>query len=324
MGTNFTRKKIRLYYLASGEIAIPLFSALLESPEIELVGCGTQPDRPKGRKRELEPTPVGKFSQDAGVITQKLESVNSSKFLAVLEGLNLDVILVFSFGQILKSPLLNLPRFGCLNVHTSLLPKYRGASPISAAILGGDKETGITIIRMEKGLDTGPIFAKFSLQISENTNTLELEKDLGQLARKKVCSILGPIVRGEITSNPQDSSNAIYTGKLCKDDGLISWSDEVGLNEKKVRAYYPWPGAWFVLNNTKSSLRIIITVAHVDGPETTELVEAGMIVSADRSGLAVACRQGVLKINRVLPEGKREMNVFDFLQGNPLKQGNKI
>ena len=226
LGEFSKNKKIRLFYLGSGEIGLPVLSILAASSDIEFTGCGTQPDRKQGRNRKLTPTPVALWCNTNGVRVEKPHTVNDPKFLKQLQALDLDIIVVFSFGQILREPLLNLPRSGCLNIHTSLLPKHRGASPISATILAGDTQTGVTFMKMEKGLDTGPIYKAFKVPISNKISSLELEDILAQLAAAKACEMIVNIVNKKMKPTQQNREKISYSTRVKKEDGLISWNTE--------------------------------------------------------------------------------------------------
>ena len=321
----YSRKnRIRLFYLGSGEIGIPVLDSLESCPDIELVGCATQPDRPKGRKRILTSTPIGQRYESLGHKPEKPNSVNSPNFVDLLRSLDLDVILVFSFGQILRNPILNLPTYGCLNIHASLLPSYRGASPINAAILAGDCITGISFMKMDEGLDTGPIYQQFEIKLSDDINAQKLEKKMSILAAKHVTNVVANIVKnGQIPHN-QSSKNVSYAHRIKKDDGRIQWSNEAILIERKVRAFYPWPGAWFILNVEKYSRKITVTSAVVDKDSAMRDIRPGTVVQASHEGLGITCGKDILVIKKLIPEGKREMTVTDYLRGNPVQTGSII
>ena len=321
MAKHSKHKKIRLYYLGSGEIGIPVLESLVSCQTIDLLGCATQPNRPKGRKRVSTPTPIGRKCKDLGLEPAKPESVNSPDFLKLLRSLDVDLVIVFSFGQILRKPLLNLPRFGCLNIHTSLLPSYRGASPISAAILSGDSVSGISFMKMDQGLDTGPIYQQFKIRIPNGINAQELERDMATLAAEHVCGIIISIVKNELHPYDQNETDVSYANKVKKDDGRISWLNEASYIERQVRAYYPWPGAWFIRTTQAGLRKITITSAKVGDSKTANDVSPGTVLQADQHGFEVACTQGSLFIEEVIPEGKRQMCAVDYLRGNPMNTG---
>ena len=243
--------RLRVYYLGSGLIAVALLRQLAACKEILLVGCGTQPDRPQGRHRLLTSTPVGRWAQDHQLLVDKPASVNTPDFLARLAGLQPDLVLVFAFGQILRHELLVLPPLGCVNVHASLLPKYRGAAPVNAAIAAGDRVTGISVMRMTSGLDCGPVYASFERALNGAENAQELTEELGELAALKVPAVMLAIAAGTATPQPQDEALASKAPKLRRTDGQVHWDEPAVVIERKVRAYYPWPGMWFVVTTPR-------------------------------------------------------------------------
>ncbi len=265
------------------------------------------------------PTPIGKWAEDNRLNIYKPASVNHPSFLENLQSLGLDIILVFSFGQILSEQLLSIPKLGCINIHTSLLPKYRGASPICAAIMAGDPYTGISIMQMEKGLDSGPVYQQFEVRISNNIYAHELELQLANLAADKICDSIINIVNAKLEAVAQDNTNASYAKKIKKEDGFVVWSRDAKDIERQVRAYSNWPGAWFLLEmQNKPGKKIIITEASVKEYNSKLNHPPGTIIQADKSGWTIACGANALSINKLIPEGKREMTSDEFLTGNPI------
>ncbi|HBC87705.1 MAG TPA: methionyl-tRNA formyltransferase [Lentisphaeria bacterium] len=304
--------KLKVYFLGSGRIAVPILSSLAESPRISLAGIGTQMDRPAGRKRHVTPTPVGEWCSGRGIQADKPASVNTPEFLEKLRSLGgLDMILVSSFGQILKQDILSLPRLGCINLHASLLPAYRGASPVQTAILNGDEKTGVCFMLMEKGLDTGPVFSASEYRIQPGQKADELEYALGVLASQKVESVLLDIASAKLKAVPQDDVRATYAGKIKKEHGGINWGSPARRIERMLRAYHPWPGIFFNLQLGARKLRMAITeLACLEIPGTP-----GQVLKADRKDLIVACGEGAVSLKKVIPEGKREMSGTEFVQG---------
>lgn len=311
-------RRIRLYYLASGAIAVPALQALLACPTVEVLGCATQPDQPSGRHRVPTPTPVGRFCQEHNLPLQRPETVNAADFLAFLESLRLDFVLVFAFGQILARALLALPRIACVNVHASLLPRYRGAAPVSAAILGGDTRAGISIMKVVPKLDAGPVYEQHSLALREGERAGELEVRLAELAAAHTGAALGRIAEG-LLPQPQDPALVSYAPRLQKENGRIDWASPALQIERMTRAYHPWPGAWFVLETPKGHRKITITAAVVE-PAPDEHAP-GTVVTADKDAWRIACGKNLLKILTLIPEGKKEMSGADFLRGSPLPVG---
>lgn len=304
--------KPKIYFLGSGDIAVPILKKLAAAPELELVGVGTQIDRPAGRSRRMVSTPVGIAADEMGLCAERLPSVNAPDFLASLRLRQPDLVVVVSFGQILKAELLALPRAGCVNIHASLLPKYRGASPIAQALLNRDAVTGVTFMGMVKGLDTGPIYQTIILPLDgrEYANTLELK--LGVIAADAAVGILLAVAGGELKSTPQNEAAASLCTKISKADGEIDFHESAVLIESKVRAYTPWPGAVFGMRTSKGEIRASITRAIVrrDLPS-----RPGEIVQADKFALIVGCGSGALEIVELAPAGKRAMRAVEFLNG---------
>jgi methionyl-tRNA formyltransferase len=313
--------KIKVYFLGSGKIAVPILKVLNESPEIELMGVGTQLDRPAGRKKQLHPTPVGEFGDEQGLAPERIPNVNAEDFICKLESLAPDFVVVVSFGQILRQQLLDLPRVCCLNVHASLLPKYRGASPINAAIINGESSTGVAFMEMERGLDTGAVYSIQEVILDGSERADSLEDDLGNLAADNVVSVLQGIISGEIKPEKQDDSQATLTRKIKKADGHINWAESAVKIEAMVRGYYPWPGAVFSLKTTKKQLNIHITKARIISDMQGQ---PGEVLQADKKGLIIACGFGALELLEIVPQGKREMTGAAFLNGYPLEKGTVV
>jgi len=304
--------KIKIYFLGSGKIAVPVVDRLYNSDSIDLVGVGTQADSPTGRKKKLKPTPVGAWAEKNNIKIDKPQSVNKLEFSDKVKLLSPDFIFVLSFGQILKKRLLALPKVCCINVHASLLPLYRGASPLTAPLLNGDEKTGITFMKMERGLDSGPAFLTINYPLNEAINTEYLEMELGKLAANYAVDIVNKVYDKELMPIEQDHDNASFVGKIVKNDGLIDWTMSAVLIERMVRAYYPWPGAFFYLKKSDRLIKIQIVSAEV----CVDISEnPGDVVKADKKQWVVACGEYCIEIKRLIPEGKKEMSGADFIRG---------
>jgi methionyl-tRNA formyltransferase len=313
--------KIRIYFMGSGRIALPVLAALLSAQNIDILGIGTQIDRPAGRKKKLTPTPVGQYAAENGFDVDKIESVKAPAFMEKIRSLALDFIVVVSFGQILRQELLDIPACCCLNVHASILPKYRGASPIASAILNGDDETGSAFMRMDKGLDTGDVYHICRLPLKGTEDAYSLESKLGELAAENIADVLEKIKNGTMTPYRQDESQAVLTRRVKKSDGEISWELPAEKISVMVKAYYPWPGAYFTLPGPKGDIKITITEAkRADRASGIP----GEILQADKKALIVACGEGALEILKLVPQGKKEMSGPAFLNGHHLITGTKI
>lgn len=307
--------------MGSGDIAVPVIDKLYLSNCFELVGICTQEDKPAGRKKELTPTPVGIWAKNRGLQVDKPSSINTDNFTSDIRELKPDVIVVVSFGQILKQPLLNIPKIGCINIHASLLPKYRGASPIAAAILNGDGETGVCFMQMERGLDSGPVFRELGFPLKGIETSESLEFDLGRLSADNAEEILSEICTGKLKPIQQDPSKVSIVGKIKKTDGLIDWNKPASDIERMTRAYQPWPGAYTFLKAIKGTKKIIITSASL--LEVSHF-SPGRVLRADSGGFEIgAASNTVLKVLRLIPEGKKEMNSEEFLRGTKVEVGSE-
>lgn len=306
-------EKPKIYFLGSGYLALPTLSTLLDSEKIQLVGIGTQLDHPSGRGRHLTPTPVGQFLEKKALKLDKIPSVNAPEFITKIKGLAPDFIVTASFGQILKEEILNLPKYGCINIHASILPAYRGAAPIHYAILNGEKKTGVSIMKMERGLDTGPIYQIFEMEIDETIKTPELEEKLGILAAQNIENVLLQIYDGSLQPQPQPLAGISYAKKIHKDDGRINWNIPASKICRMLRAFYPWPGAFFELEISEGHL-IHIKITEMTEDEPLHL-PPGTIV-ADQKKFRVACgNDTAISIEKLIPEGRKEMKIADFLHG---------
>jgi len=308
---------VKVYFLGTGSISVPLLKELNDNPSIELVGCGTQPDRPAGRKRKLEASPIAKFATEQNIAIDKPDSVNDCTFLEKLKKIQPEIIVVMCFGQILRRDILELCSFGCLNIHVSLLPRHRGASPVNAAILHNDKETGITFMKMVRGLDTGDIYKSILVPIDTDETAITLEKKLAVISAKNICATIKEICRAGLAPTPQSSHGATYAHQLQKKDGLIDWSMPAETVERKIRALVPWPGTYTWICSKKRNKRLQITKATVI-KTVNKNFKPGEITQADKQNWTVACGTNLLQIEKIIPEGSREMTAEEFLRGNPV------
>jgi methionyl-tRNA formyltransferase len=311
-------RRVRIYFLGSGKIAVPVLDRVAHSGRLDLIGAGTQIDRPAGRKRHLQPTPVGQWGSESGIAVTRIPSVNDPAFLDGLRALSPDFLLVVSFGQLLKEAVLGIPRVCCLNVHASLLPAYRGASPIVSAILNGDEKTGISFMKMERGLDTGPVYRQVECPIPPEIANDELETRLGFLAAEHVEDTICGIAAGRLPPVPQDDSSATLARKIRKFEGLVTFSESCFSIARAIRAYHPWPGVFFYVESGGQIQMLKLNEVEIL-PDSCGM--AGEVLEADKNGWIVACSKGALKIVRVTPQGRKEMTGVEFLRGHPISKG---
>ena len=318
-----TDRKIKVFFLGSGIIAVPSLIALHDDPGIELLGVGTQPDKKAGRGNRMTPTAVGQKADELSLKPWKIDNINKQDYLNQLNSLNPDFIVVIAFGQLLKEPILELPKKACINVHASILPKYRGASPINSCILAGDTVTGVTFMQMEKGLDSGPIYKILEVNINETDNTESLQNKLAETSALHIPEVLSEIISDKILPVEQDKSLATHCKKIKKSDAFIDWDLTAQEIKNRIHAYFPWPVAHFFLESSKGSKRISITSAQLSLEETTE--EAGTVIDGGKNRWLIACgKSTVLEILKVKPEGKKIMPGADFLRGSQIQVGTNL
>lgn len=313
--------------MGSSSASAECLRALLREDVLDVVGIVTQPDRPVGRGKVLTPCPLAKYAEEHGLggVMIKPENVNAEEPMDRIRSWRPDVVAVVAFGQLLKKPLLNLPLFGCVNCHFSLLPKYRGASPVVAALASGERLTGVTVMHMDVGLDDGPIMLQSYEPIYPDTTGGTLMNDLsiaGGVALAKALRLMSDnALPPEIA---QDSAHATYARKLSKADGLIDWDAPVIEIERKIRAYNPWPGCHTFLperfRRRGSTGRLVVLRARMAKMEDGWAdAEPGTVLAADgKAGPVVKCHDTALLLAEVKPEGGSAMDGGAFLRGRPL------
>ncbi|MCI9099514.1 MAG: methionyl-tRNA formyltransferase [Lachnospiraceae bacterium] len=311
---------MKVVYMGTPDFAVETLREIVRNGH-EVLAVVTQPDRPKGRGKTLKPTPVKEAAQKMGLVVYQYENVKNSDFMEVLKQLKPDVIVVAAFGQMLPREILDFPPYGCLNVHASLLPKYRGAAPIQWAVIRGEKETGVTIMRMDEGLDTGDMLAEKVCALSPDETGGSLFDKLSVLGAELLAKTLDAITKGDIHARPQPADSPTpYAAMIEKSMGRIDWEKDAYTIERLVRGMDPWPGAFTRLNG--KMLKIL--KASVKNPKQAEgLADAvpGQTVGTDRTGIYVKCAEGCLYIEKLQLEGKKGMAAADFLRGYRIEQG---
>lgn len=306
---------MRVVFAGTPAFSLPCLEALIASPEMEVIGVVSQPDRPAGRGMKLTPSPIKQAAMAAGIEVITPEKLRgNSEAEAWLRGMNPDVLAVVAFGMLLPKPWLEIPHHGAINVHASLLPRWRGAAPIERALLAGDTETGVGIMRMEEGLDTGPVYAETRLPVTDETSINGLREALSAKGAELLVKTLPDIVADRLDAVTQDDALATYASKLTAVDRLIDWREAASRIGRVVRAFAPKPGARTRLNG--KWVKVI----------------AGEAVAADASGapgsinanhglLDVNCGEGIYRIHTLQPEGKKAMDAGAFLRGHALQPG---
>lgn len=299
-------KPLSIVFAGTPAFALPCLDALASS-EHKLKAIYTQPDRPAGRGRKLQASPVKEWALPHELPVYQPSNFKDRNTIDELAALAPDVMVVIAYGLILPEAVLNTPRLGCINVHASLLPNWRGASPIQHAILHGDVKSGVTIMQMDKGMDTGDALTIAECPIHPSDTAETLHDRLAELAVAPLLTTLAKLSQGQITPAPQNNELATYAPKINKEDGLIDWSQPARVLERKIRAFNPWPIAYTSINNTL----LKIHQARIIAEKSTQI--PGTILSLDRNGMAVAAGDGILLIERLQFPGGKAMSVQDWL-----------
>jgi methionyl-tRNA formyltransferase len=304
---------MRIVFIGTGEIGVPVLRSLLSSLEHQLVGVVTQPDKPAGRAQRIEAPPIKVALAGSGLPILQPARIKREEAVAEIRALAPDVIVVMAYGQILPRAVLEIPPVACLNLHASLLPRHRGAAPIQASIVAGDRESGVTVMYMDEGLDTGDVLLQSVLEVARDETGGSLHGRLAQIAPAALEKALIHLQEKNAPRIPQDPSLATYAPKLQRDDGRIDWTESAALIERKIRAFNPWPGAFTLLQNTAGTERKLkIFRAAVTGPTTAA---PGEILQSDGS-FVIAAKEGALSLGEVQLEGKRRMSAAAFLRGH--------
>lgn len=319
---------MKFVFMGTPDFAIPSLLALIEGPD-EVVAVITQPDRPKGRHGVLTPPPVKRLALQHNIPVYQPEKVKDKGFLSILGELNPDIIVVVAYGQILSNDILDLPPKGCINIHASLLPKYRGSSPINWALINGETVSGVTSMIITKGLDSGPIILKKAVTIDEDDDAKTLHDKLSVAGGELLLETMKGIKEGSLAPVPQDESEATYFPMLKKEDGLIDWTKGAGEIRNRVRGLIPWPGTYTYLRQGARGKEqgVTLKIYNADvvknakcGMRSAELVP-GIVVDTSDNGILVATGKGCLLIKELQIEGKRRMAAGEFIRGHKIEKG---
>lgn len=299
---------LKIIFFGTPEFSVPFLNALTADPAFEVMSVVTRPDEEAGRGRSLTPPPIKVAAEAAGIPVYQPSTLKSDEVLAALSAMRADAFVVFAYGRIIPKAVLDLPRLGCVNVHPSLLPKYRGPSPMQSAIRNGDANTGITIMRLDEGMDTGPLLSSIEIGLDDNETLETLTKKVEEQGPPLLVDTLKRLDAGLIVPVPQDNARATVCKLLTRDDGRIDWSHPLSDIERMVRAYKGWPGTWTTWNGSRLKIH---EVAPVDF--TAELPPG--TVSAKDGRLFVDCADGTLSVLTIQSEGKPSMSASAFLRG---------
>ena len=304
---------LRTVFMGTPDFALQTLQGLIDAG-CNLVGVYTQPDRPKGRGKQMAAPPVKELARQHGIPVYQPQKLRQPEVVAELEALNPDLIVVVAYGQILPKSVLDIPTHGCINVHASLLPKYRGAAPINKAIIDGATETGITTMDMDVGLDTGDMLVKMTLPIGAEETAGELHDRLAVLGRETMEETLRQLCAGTLQREVQDDTRSTYAPMMKKEDGRIDWSRSALDVHNLVRGLDPWPGAYTSLDG--ELLKLARTT-----PEDNGDAPPGTVIAADRDGVRIACGNGSLLVRELQLAGRKRLAAADFLRGCPLQPG---
>lgn len=314
--------RLQLVFMGTADVSATVLRSLLENAEIEIAGVVTPPDRPRGRRQSSLPCAVKQLALDADLDCADPENVNAPESLRRLERWRPDVIVVVAYGQFLGAHVLALPPLGCLNVHFSLLPALRGAAPVQWAIRRGERETGVTIMRMDRGMDTGAVLAQRATAIGDTETAGDLQNRLATLGAGLLQETLPAWQQGAIVPRPQNDAHATLAPKLRKADGWIDWRLPAVDLARHVRAFNPWPGAYTQVPAGKQPAhRLGIAQAAAEPASTAEPAKPGEIVTATKETFRVATGRGMLQLLAVQPEGRRVMPAGAYLKGRRLSTG---
>ncbi|MBK8987939.1 MAG: methionyl-tRNA formyltransferase [Chloroflexi bacterium] len=300
----------KIVFMGTPDFSVPGLKVLIQTQTV--VGVVTQPDRPAGRGQQLRPSPVKAVAEAAGIPVYQPKSLRSEEAAAPLRDWQPDLIVVAAFGQILRPHVLDLPPHGCVNVHASLLPRWRGASPIQHALMAGDAETGVCLMRMDPGLDTGPVFTCRATPIGPDDTAVTLHDRLAQLGADLLAEHLAAIIAGRLTATPQDNALATYAPMIQKEDGRLHWTQPAAELDRRIRALTPWPGAYAIWQG--QPLKILAA-----RPSAQSAAGApGLVFQGEMAGTAVvATGAGSLQLHTVQLAGKRALDMAEFLRGRP-------
>ena len=310
---------MRIVFMGTPDFAVGSLQALCESGKHEILAVVTQPDRPKGRGNKLLQTPVKEYALAQGLTVYQPQKVKTPEFVELLHELQPELIVVAAFGQFLSKEILELPKYGCINVHASLLPKYRGAAPIQYAIIKGEKESGVTIMQMDIGMDTGAMLDKVVVPIAENTTMGELHDALRERGAALLLEVIDKIATGTAVAEPQDDVQATYATLLDRSMEHIDWSKTAQEVHNLIRGFNPAPSTFTKLPNGKS-----LKIWGSKMTDKSSAAAAGTVIETGKHSFFVACGEGVMEITEVQPESKKRMPAQVFLNGRGVQEGDLL
>jgi len=303
---------LKVIFFGTPDLSVPFLEALTNKSDFQVVGVVTQPDRPVGRKQILTPSPVKNLATAKDIAIFQPETLKDEEVQKKIAALGADVFIVVAYGLMIPGKVLNMSELGCVNVHPSLLPKYRGPSPIQSAIANGDERTGISIMLLDKGMDTGPLLSQEEINLAGDENQTSLIEKIKQLGPEFLIKTLRSYSAGEIKPEPQDETRAEICKLLNRDSGRIDWSRPAIEIDRQIRAYQPWPGSWTVWNRDGKEMRVKILKAKLSKEPSNENPGA---IKIDGDRLVCETSNGGLEITELQPEGRPAMTAGEFIRG---------
>jgi len=314
----------RIVFFGTPDFAVPTLQALIDSP-CPVVGVVTQPDKPRGRGQQVTSGPVKLLADAHGIPVMQPARLKDEAALDALRAMNADLGVVAAYGKILPAAVLDMPRHGLINVHASILPKYRGAAPVHRAVMAGETETGVSIMRVVQALDAGGVYAVARRPIGPDDTSADVEQDLALIGARALMAVIGDMVAGRAEAMPQDDAASTYASRLLKEEGPIDWRISAAAVHNRVRGLQPWPLACTFLHGR----RLIVIRSRVPSALTAAAVPAasagpGTVIGVSRDAITVQTGDGLLDVLVVQPEGRRAMNAGEFIAGHPLAPGSSF
>ena len=312
---------LKIIFMGTADFGEPFLEKLVDIKENQVMVI-TQPDRPQGRGRKILPTPIKKIALNKGLEVFQPENINDEESTKKIKEFNPDIILVVAYGQILSGHILNIPKIGCINIHGSLLPKYRGAAPINRAIINGEKETGITFMFMKEKVDTGEIIFQEKIDILPDETCGELYNRLSDLSARSLPKLLEKIKSGKIERIPQDNKLATFARKMNKEDGKIDWNDKGEKVYNLIRGTIPFPGAFTYYKGRKLKITLVRFLDDYQDEADTGSPKPGRVVKTEKDSILISTKdKGIIKILKLVPAGSKELTANQFVNGYKIKVG---